>query len=186
MLGMAGPAAYAVDTAFTAHSGAGVSAGPALPGGGGFGRNGIARRVGAGAGGRPRGGAGTDVVAGGGFGRQGAGATSPQLTALLETAGTRWSAATVGSSAAASLELASKTAVMGVGGFTGADPAPSLAQFQADVASGQVRYFVTAPGNTGRFGSRGGIGVTITQWVQQHYTPTTVAGATVYNLTAPA
>ena len=44
LIGAAGPAAYAVDTALTAHFGGGVSAGPALPGGDGFGRGGPAGR----------------------------------------------------------------------------------------------------------------------------------------------
>ncbi len=195
VLGAAGPAAYALDTAFSAHAGGGVSAGPAVTGGNGFGRGGQAGR-----GNTPRGtanrgdarpGAGAP---GGGFGGGGfgGGATSPELAALLKSAGTRWSAATTGSSAAASLELASDTAVMGIGGFTGSDPAPTLAQFQADVAAGQVHYFVTpaaagtANGGGGGFGrGRGGVGTTITQWVQQHYTATTVGGESVYDLTTP-
>jgi hypothetical protein len=35
---------------------------------------------------------------------------------------------------------------MSVGGFTGADPAPALEQFQAYVAAGEVRYFVAGGG----------------------------------------
>jgi 4-amino-4-deoxy-L-arabinose transferase-like glycosyltransferase len=191
VVGAAGPAAYAVDTALSAHAGAGVSAGPAVAGGNGFSRGGQAGRGAATRDGGRQGG-GPGVAAAGaraagftGFAGFGGGTTSPQLTALLKAAGTRWSAATVGSSAAASLELASDTAVMGIGGFTGSDPAPALAQFQADVASGQVRYFVAPTGGRGGGfgGGRGGVGTTITQWVQQHYTATTVGGESVYDLT---
>ena len=152
---------------------------------------GAGAQAGTGAGARAAGGAGVAAGSGrGGPGGFGGGAPSAQLTALLESAGTKWSAATVGSSAAASLELASSTAVMGIGGFTGADPAPTPAQFQADVAAGQVHYFLSpttgARGGGGFGGSRGGgVGAAITQWVQQHYTATTVGGESVYDLAAP-
>jgi 4-amino-4-deoxy-L-arabinose transferase-like glycosyltransferase len=204
VVGAAGPAAYALETALSAHAGGGVSAGPTA-GGGGFGRGGQAAR--GGRVGRPTGSArptgGTaaatagGAVAGaasgggrGGPGGFGGGATSAQLTALLKGAGTTWSAATVGSSAAASLELSSSTAVMGIGGFTGSDPAPTLAQFQSDVANGQVHYFVsTASGGRGGGGfgggRGGGVGSAITQWVQQHYTARTVGGESVYDLAVP-
>jgi hypothetical protein len=33
------------------------------------------------------------------------------------------------------LQLASDTPVMAIGGFVGSDPAPTLSQFQADVAT---------------------------------------------------
>ena len=40
---------------------------------------------------------------------------------------------------AAGLELSSETAVMAIGGFSGTDPAPTLAQFQDDVAKHRGR-----------------------------------------------
>ncbi len=46
----------------------------------------------------------------------------------------------------AGLQLASGVPVMPIGGFMGSDPAPTLAQFQQDVATGQVRYFVEGGG----------------------------------------
>ena len=45
-----------------------------------------------------------------------------------------WVAAAVGSNNAAGYQLATGAPVMAVGGFNGTDPAPTLAQFQADVA----------------------------------------------------
>jgi hypothetical protein len=42
------------------------------------------------------------------------------------------------SSSAAGLELASGTAVLAIGEFTGTDPTPTLAQFQDDVAQHKV------------------------------------------------
>jgi 4-amino-4-deoxy-L-arabinose transferase-like glycosyltransferase len=174
LVGTAGPAAYAVETALTPHAGAGVSAGPAVPRAN---ESGSRDRVVA----APRNRDAGPPLGAAGFART----PDPQVTALLRTAGTRWSAATTGSSAAASLELASDTAVMGIGGFTGSDPVPTLAQFRAAVTDGQVHYFII-PGAGTTIGARaGGVGSAITQWVQQNYKATTVGAETVYNLTVP-
>jgi hypothetical protein len=103
---------------------------------------------------------------------------------LLQAAGTKWSAATVGSMGAAPLALDSATDVMAIGGFSGSDPAPTLAQFQGYVAAGQVHYFIAEGGaGGGPGGGRGGS--TISSWVQEHFTATTVGGRTVYDLTKP-
>ena len=108
----------------------------------------------------------------------------PALVTLLRTAGTRWAAATVGAQGAAGLELSSGTAVMAIGGFTGADPAPTLAQFRASVAAGEIHWFVGSAGG-GRGGpGAGGTGSEITEWVAATYPATTVGGTTVYDLTA--
>ena len=52
---------------------------------------------------------------------------------------TRWAAATMGSQGAAIMELRTGTAVMAIGGFMGSDPSPTLEQFQAYVANGDIR-----------------------------------------------
>ncbi len=174
---------------------AGGGAAGAVPDGGGGGGAGS----GAGAGGTGSSGAGSGAGGGavgraadgggaaggpGGFGGRGEGqATDPALVRLLRAAGTKWSAATVGAMEAAPLALGSGIDVMAIGGFSGGDPAPTLEQFQAYVAAGQVRYFVTGGGPGGRGGDRAG--ATISSWVQQHYTATTVGGRTVYDLTLP-
>jgi uncharacterized membrane protein YgcG len=117
---------------------------------------------------------------------------STALVRLLKNAGTTWSAATVGSQLAAPLELQSGTAVIAIGGFTGSDPAPTLAQFKALVAVGKIHYFIGGSGTGGAglggggFGGRGGSagsGSAITQWVQANFTARTVGGSTVYDLT---
>ncbi|MCU1660175.1 MAG: glycosyl transferase family 39, partial [Pseudonocardia sp.] len=95
--------------------------------------------------------------------------------------GTKWSAATIGAQGSAALALASNTTVMGIGGFSGSDPAPTLQGFQALVAAGQVHYFVA-----GGFGGPGGGNSPIAAWVGQSFTSTTIGGATVYDLTRPA
>ncbi|WP_422935421.1 ArnT family glycosyltransferase [Sinomonas sp. P47F7] len=109
---------------------------------------------------------------------------SSELVALLKQTTTKWSAATNGSNSAASLELASDTNVIAMGGFTGSDPYPSLDQFKALVASGQVTYYIAGGGMGGGFGGRGGASDTssIATWVQQNFQATTVGNTTVYKL----
>jgi hypothetical protein len=123
---------------------------------------------------------------GGGMG--GGVSTSSALATALEKTSSTWSAATVGDQSAASLELASGTSVMAIGGWDGSDPSISLAQFKADVAAGKIHYFL-AGGGAGGGGGMGGSGGTttvasqITSWVKAHYTATTIGGQTVYDLT---
>ena len=129
---------------------------------------------------------------GGRFGRDTQ--ADPALDALLQRAGTTWSAAVPSTMAAAGLELSSNTSVMGLGGFSGSDPTPTLTQFQAEVAAGRIHYFLAGaqgagPGG-GRFagfrGSPTSPTAAITPWVQSHFKAATVGGETVYDLTAPS
>jgi len=106
--------------------------------------------------------------------------TDQALVGVLQAAGTKWSAATVGSMQAAPLALDSATDVMAVGGFSGGDPAPTLERFQSYVAAGQVHYFIAGGG----FGGRRD-GSTISAWVEQTFTAAAVGGHTVYDLTQP-
>ncbi|MEV6897675.1 glycosyltransferase family 39 protein [Amycolatopsis sp. NPDC051372] len=147
-----GTAAYAVETAAQPHTGSIPTSGPSTGGVGGFG----------GFGGGP-----------------GVEQTSSELTALLAKTTTKWAAATTGSQSAASLELASGRSVIGIGGWDGSDPTPTLAQFQQYVANGQVSYYVDG----GRGGGPGGGSSEITEWVAANFTATTVGNSTVYDLT---
>ena len=100
----------------------------------------------------------------------------------LEKTTTRWAAATDGSQSAASLELATGgKAVMAIGGFTGSDPAPTLAQFKAYVAAGDITYYI-AGGQGGGPGGGSGTASQITSWVEAHYQATTIGGQAVYVL----
>ena len=116
--------------------------------------------------------------------------TTTALTDLLNATSTRWSAAVVGDQSAAQLILSSSTAVMAIGGWGGSDDSPTLAQFQAYVADGDVTYFVVT-GNGGGAGGAGGqggsetAGSQITAWVEAGFSSSTVGGTTVYDLTAP-
>ena len=109
--------------------------------------------------------------------------TNSELTALLTATDGTWSAAVATSQTAASLELATGTAVMSTGGWGGSDSAVTLEQFQAYVASGQISYYVDG----GQGGGPGGgdsdsTSSQIAEWVAANYTATTVGGQTVYDL----
>jgi 4-amino-4-deoxy-L-arabinose transferase-like glycosyltransferase len=203
---LAGPTAYAVQTAGTAHSGALPTAGPASSGGfGGRGPGGGGGPGGArgGFGGAPNGAQGGPPAGGGAGGGQpgggqtggggnggpgglgGASTVDSALITALKSGNYEWAAATTGSNEAATLELASGQAVMALGGFNGTDPAISLDAFKTLVSQGKVHYYIAD--------SRGFIGSTdantstayqIQQWVTSTFTSTTIGGTTVYNLTA--
>jgi hypothetical protein len=94
----------------------------------------------------------------------------------------KWVAATVGSEAAAPLELATGDPVIAIGGFNGTDPWPTLAVFEGLVAKHEIHYYVDQDGES--FGGGQGSSA-ITKWVAAHFTKETVGGETVYNLTDP-
>lgn len=159
---LAAPTAYAIATVATPHSGAIPSVGP------------------------PRG--------QGSFGGPGGGfldipEVGPALTNLLFDGAERfaWTAAVVGSSNAAGYQLAGGAPVMAIGGFNGTDPAPTLAEFQRDVADGAIHYFIKGhsmfglPSGHGNGGSSAAADVRT--WVEAHYVPKTVDGVAVYDLT---
>ncbi len=203
-----GSAAYALDAAATPQTSATPSAGPSTGSAfGGFGGGGrsipkgmeMPAGIGEAGSGRPSGfpsggnfpGLGNGQRPTGtipsGMGRGGAGGASQTassaVVALLKKTSNTWSAAMIGSQSAAPYELASGTSVMAIGGFTGSDATPTLAQFEKYVAQGKIHYFIS-----GGFGGRAGSGTSsqITSWVQSHYTAKTVGGTTIYDLTAKA
>jgi hypothetical protein len=225
---LGGPAAYALDTAATPHSGAIPSAGPSSPNGfggapggpggafgaaPGLGRGGTGRRA---LGGATATGAPTGAFPGGGFGgpsatggasglggRFGRGAgggggagggaggflsiSTPgrALVKALEFDAARytWVAATVNSNSAAGYQLATDDPVMAIGGFNGTDPAPTLSQFERDVAAKKIHYFISGGGGPGS-GTTGTAAGQITQWVESHFTAKTIDGVTDYDLSA--
>ena len=131
---------------------------------------------------------GADGTSGAG-GPGGTGSVSSALSRLLESgaSGYKWAAATISSTSAASLELGSNgVPVMAIGGFTGSDPAPTLAQFEKLVSAREIHYFVSSGSGAGGPGGSSGSGSQITAWVKAHFTAKTVGGMTVYNLATPA
>ncbi|MFI6996558.1 ArnT family glycosyltransferase [Nocardia sp. NPDC050175] len=105
------------------------------------------------------------------------------LQELLKNTNGRWAAATIGAHTAGSLELATGTSIMAIGGFTGSDNSPTLAQFQQYVANGDIKYFIAddAQGHGPDHESEGSSSE-ITAWVKANFTATTVGGSTIYNL----
>lgn len=94
----------------------------------------------------------------------------------------RWVAATDGSQSAATLELATGgDPVMAIGGFSGQGGNLSLSAFRADVAHGDIHYYIV--GGQGGGPGGGGTSSAITAWVEAHYTARTIGGETVYDLT---
>ncbi len=159
---LAGPTAYAVTTVLHPVTGSLVAAGPSTSGAAG----------GAGGG------------AGGGTGGPGTSNTESALVEYLEAhrGSAKYIVAAFGSQTSASIIIASGDPVITIGGFSGSDPAPTLAQFEQLVASGQVRYvLVSGTGGGGGFGGGpGGSGSTssISSWVTTHGKQVTVTGST--------
>jgi 4-amino-4-deoxy-L-arabinose transferase-like glycosyltransferase len=157
LFGLAAPTAFSIYNVVHSHSGPGTMSGPSR--GSGFG----------GPGGRGPGGAEPDNAA---------------LAQLVEGVDSRWAAASVGSFAVSGLELKTGASIMAIGGFSGSDNSPTLAQFQAYVADHQVRYFIGRDRGGPPHG-KSGPGQEITAWVQQNFTPIDVGGTTVYDLSQP-
>ena len=163
--------------------------GGGAPGGTGTGGTGTGG-FGGGAPGGTTGGTTTGGGTRGGFGGGGAlnGTTvSAELKAALEKDASkyRWSAATVSANEAGSMELATDTAVMSLGGFNGTDPAISLAAFKQLVAAGQIHYFIggTSGSFIGSTSSSTSTAYAIQQWVTSTFTAQTIGTSTVYDLT---
>ena len=164
LAGGLGSTAWTLSTVAQPHSGSIPTSGPTASAmGGGFGAAGRA---------------GSDGADGGPGGET----SSAELTALLKSSGTKWSAIVSGATQAASLELATGTSVIALGGWNGGDPYPTLAQFQAMVDRGEIGYFISG-GMGGMGGGRGGNSEVAT-WVAANYQAQTVGNTTVYKLGA--
>jgi 4-amino-4-deoxy-L-arabinose transferase-like glycosyltransferase len=169
LAGGLGSTAWTLATVAQPHSGSIPTSGPTASAmGGGFGAAGRTGTDGAGSAGM-----------GGGPGGE---TSSGELTALLKSSGAKWSAIVSGATQAASLELATGTSVIALGGWNGGDPYPTLAQFQAMVDRGEIGYFISG-GMGGMGGGRGGNSEVAT-WVAANYQAQTVGNATVYKLGA--
>lgn len=175
---LAGPLAYSVQTVSTAHTGGVVTAGPQVPGEGILGRASD-----------PTPGSDQALV------------TDGIAQRLAEDSDSyTWAAAVPGSTEAGYYQLASGQPVMALGGFGSADPAPTLEQFKAYVAEGRIHYYIPSTGLGLPTSSSNGSGVPtlkppgegssseaerIGDWVKAHYTPITVDGVMLYDLTQP-
>jgi len=157
---LAGPTAYAVTSIRHAETGSLVSAGPSTGDTG----NG------------PGGGITSSADTG--------------LIAYLEShrGSARYLVAGTGSQTTAPIIIASGQPVITIGGFNGADPAPTLTQFEHLVATGQVHYvLVSGAGGGPGVGGPGGSGTAsaIDSWVATHGTvvsSSTIGGSTAGTL----
>ncbi len=179
------PGAYALATVGTAYDGGDPHPGPgaaSTQGGFGGGPGGIGGGSAAapdGPGGRIPGGGPTTGSGAGGFGAGSASADSALVAYLVANRGTAtWIVAADGSMSAGPIELASGLPVMAMGGFTGSDPTPTLAQLKSAIAAGQLRFVLV--GSQGGFGGPGG-GMTSserTAWVTSACTIVSIDGST--------
>jgi hypothetical protein len=108
---------------------------------------------------------------------------STALTNALEATSSKWAAAVIGDQSAAELELSTGKAVISIGGWSGTDNSPTLAQFEHYVATGQVRYLIASGSMQG---GNSGVAAQILTWVEAHYTKVTIGGQTVYDLSQAA
>jgi 4-amino-4-deoxy-L-arabinose transferase-like glycosyltransferase len=119
----------------------------------------------------------------GGMGGGGSTVSSQLITYLEAHQGSaKYLVAVSGSQASAPIIIATGKAVVTMGGFSGSDPAPTLAQLKQMVSSGQLKYVLLGGGGMGRGGSSD-----ITQWVQAHgtaVTGVTTSSGTLYRVTA--
>ena len=201
---LAGPAAYAVDTMQTAYSGGDPSAGPKAagtdsgPGGFAGGPQANASGPQANAGGAvgqpptgatsqlPTGQPPTGAPGGTGMGTAGGGMGGTLDTATLDylvanQGAARWLVAVSDATSAGQIELSTGRAVMAMGGFTGSDNPLTLAQFQALISSGALRYVSVGGGGGGGLGAgpggqSGSSG--ISTWVSSACTAVSVGGST--------
>jgi 4-amino-4-deoxy-L-arabinose transferase-like glycosyltransferase len=187
--GLGGPAAYALDTSDTPHSGSIPSAGPMATGGFGPVGPGFAGGTTAPFAGLPfPGGARTGT--GLGVGRAAGGllnastVSSDVVASLSEDASSyTWVAATVGANNAAGYQLATELPVMPIGGFNGSDPSPTLEQFQAHVAAGEIHWFISG-GVAGVSAGGSNAASEIRAWVTATFPSTEVGGVTLYDLSS--
>ena len=185
------PGAYALDTMGTAYGGGDPHPGPSVAGGlSGFGGPGIPAGVGlpSGAGlpsglGIPTGAGGPSGMAGA-FGGGGASADTALIDYLVANRGNAtWIVAAGSAQEAGTIELATGLPVMAMGGFTGSDPAPTLDQLKAYIASGALRFVIAGGVGGMGFGGIGGTsGTDRTSWVSTNCTLVSIAGGSTNQL----
>lgn len=185
VVALAGPLSYSIQTVTVPHTGGVVTAGPQIPG------------------------LGIPGMSAGGSADSGPAAVPPRQTdnevpaqvAITLSANSdsfTWAGAATGSTEAGYYQLATGLPVMALGGFGSTDPAPTLEQFQDYVADGRVLYYIESTGlglprgmnDSGTPLMPPGAGGSteaerIKDWVKQEFTPVTIDGVTLYDLTTP-
>jgi 4-amino-4-deoxy-L-arabinose transferase-like glycosyltransferase len=152
----AGPASYSIANLSRSLDGNNVTGGPAGASMGGFG-GGSGRGMGLRAGGQPPSGA-----------MPGASSVGASLVSYLvaHQGNAKYLVAATGSQTTAPIIIKTGKAVVTIGGFSGGDDAPTLAQLKAMIASGELKY-VLVSGNGGGGGPARGSSA-VTSWVTSH------------------
>jgi 4-amino-4-deoxy-L-arabinose transferase-like glycosyltransferase len=171
----AGPAAYSAANLSRSLNGNNVIAGPTASTG--------AMRSGPGGGAGGGGGPGGASTA---RGASGGGEINSAVIAYLEAnqGSAKYLLAASGSQATASIIIATGEPVVTIGGFSGNDPAPTVAQLAAMVAKGELKYVLLSSGSGG---GPGGASDALTTWVKAHGTAVTavsVSSGTLYKVSA--
>jgi len=106
--------------------------------------------------------------------------TSKALVSYLEAhqGSARYMVAAVSSTSAAGLALASGRNVIDMGGFSGSDPTPSLAQLQQLVKSGQLHYVLLGSGRNAGATGKSSTTKARDSWIKSHGTVVKLPGAT--------
>ena len=182
---LGGPAAYALDSTRTALNGGDPAAGPQVAGSNGGGFGGLGGRGQLPGGFAPGGAPGSGAAGGAASGLDGAPgdqALSSTLTDYLvaNRGGAHWIVAVSSANQAGSIELATSQPVMAMGGFSGSDPAPTLAQFQALVADGSLR-FVIVGGQGGGPGGNSSDTAARTAWIEANCLAVTSVSSSLYD-----
>ncbi|WP_245667891.1 ArnT family glycosyltransferase [Actinomadura macra] len=177
--GLSGPGAYAVSAASATSNATNPLAGPTSGEGvGGPGARPMGRGGPPGAGGpagMPPGGAGLardgagNAPGGGLAGGPGGGVSARMIDYLEKNQGSAdWLVAVSSAQEASSMILQTGRSVIAMGGFTGRDPAMTVAKLQRYVAEGRLHYVLV--GGRAGVGPDGG-GSDVTAWVQKNGTP---------------
>jgi 4-amino-4-deoxy-L-arabinose transferase-like glycosyltransferase len=89
-----------------------------------------------------------------------------------------------GAQAATSYIIATGETVVGMGGFSGRDPAPSVDQLSAWVSAGKLKFILAGGGRGGGGGGMGGPGGQSSEratWIQEHCKPVLTVGNQTLN-----
>ncbi len=184
------PAAYAVQTINNSYGGGDPHPGPGVADsfggfGGGNGAPGGISFVPGGSGGLPDGGAVRD---------QGGTTDTALLDYLIANRGNaKWIVAVNSAQSAGTIELATGLPVMAMGGFTGSDPTPTLAQLKSYVAGGELRFVMVGGFGAGGGGFGGGFGggsdtSSVDSWVTSTCKAVSISGSStsVYDCSGAA
>lgn len=108
----------------------------------------------------------------------------PEIAAYIEgtPSATRWAAVTTGGENAALYQLATKRAVMSLGGFSALDSYPSVDSFKAYVRSGAVHYYIHQPGILS-WSAASPNTLSVVSWIEDNYPYREFAGVRLYDLT---